>query len=234
MFRLLVSSASSGLLILLNTGIVDHANAQKTGHVYVETKLEIDDKLLPVIIDCTDQTYDIKGDGLAWVSIYHKRKSRQIILEEYINLCGTKYSLVQSKYDVIVQEEKLEEERRIRRERQREYENMEYWRRQREYEDRLSGRKRDIFGNPIFGNTKPFVTNPNPIFTPPLNLNLNNLVLPKPTPVIPNFDKPKTWEERLNPPWLPKEDIRDVNRRLFENQRQLEPGGKVFCQIHGC
>lgn len=165
MFRLLVRSASSGLLILLNTGIVGHANAQKTGHVYVETKVEIDDKLLPVTIDCTDQTYDIKGDGLAWVSIYHKRKSRESILHEYINLCGAEYSSVQSIYDVIVQKEKLEEERQ----RQREYERkVSYERHLREYEDRLSGRKRDIFGNP-----KPFVTNPNPIFTPPLNLPLN-------------------------------------------------------------
>ncbi|MBU6346859.1 MAG: hypothetical protein KGR70_16545 [Cyanobacteria bacterium REEB494] len=83
-----ICSVSSGLLVLLNTGIVDHANAQKPGHVYVETKVGIDGKLLPATIDCTDQTYDIKGDGLAWMSIYQERKSRESILQEYINLCG--------------------------------------------------------------------------------------------------------------------------------------------------
>lgn len=83
-----IYSVSSGLLVLLNTGIVDHANAQKPGHVYVETKVGIDGKLLPATIDCTDQTYDIKGDGLAWMSIYQERKSRESILQEYINLCG--------------------------------------------------------------------------------------------------------------------------------------------------
>jgi hypothetical protein len=83
-----IYSVISGLLVLLNTGIVDHANAQKTGHVYVETKVGIDGKLLPATIDCTDQTYDIKGDGLAWMSIYQERKSRESILQEYINLCS--------------------------------------------------------------------------------------------------------------------------------------------------
>lgn len=83
-----IYSVSSGLLVLLNTGIIDHANAQKPGHVYVETKVGIDGKLLPATIDCTDQTYDIKGDGLAWMSIYQERKSRESILQEYINLCG--------------------------------------------------------------------------------------------------------------------------------------------------
>ena len=128
MFRLLVCSVSSGLLVLLNTGIVDHANAQKTEHLYVKTEVEtyvgktrIILKKLPTTIDCTDATYDIKGDGVAWSSIYRNRQPRESILREYINLCGAKSILgvklvrylVNLRYQSILKDEmKREEERR--------------------------------------------------------------------------------------------------------------------------
>ncbi len=65
MLRLLIYSVTSGFLVLLNTGIVDLANAQETSGRYVKTFVGNQS----VTIDCIDETYDKKGDGSVWISV---------------------------------------------------------------------------------------------------------------------------------------------------------------------
>ncbi|BAZ89977.1 hypothetical protein BCV63_13795 [Cylindrospermopsis raciborskii CS-508] len=137
MLRLLIYSVTSGFLVLLNTGIVDLANAQETSGRYVKTFVGNQS----VTIDCIDETYDKKGDGSVWISVYdyHQRYStlRKIIQSEYVRLCGRMLNSDSIRAGLNQERQRKAWERRFQKERQREREFQREQQRQQKREQRF-------------------------------------------------------------------------------------------------